>query len=407
MALTYSDIQSEVKRRATRDNADAQYTTAAKNAINASLFRLSQEALWRPLRRRSSFDTISSYTTGSGGGTFTNDSKNVTVTSATWLTDDIQPGRRITLQGSSKTFTIKTITGETTLTLDQVYDGTTISGTGTYKILGQEEYTLPIQASHKVFLWHEDWGYPYLMSFVTDMDFVGSGVDNTEQGTPTHYRMWANTSVDKQVKNSSVITVVSSDSGDTSQTVTVYGTVSGLPDSETISLNGTSSAAGSKSFTYVERIVKNASTTGRITVTADSGNTTVVVLPLGDTTAGIYYHKVQLHPLPDLVLPIQVYSYKIPYRLINDDDVHELGQDFDEALILLATAKLKKEQNQGEGAEFMKDYRDELKVLRRTNVDKIDWFPKLMRPTQSGFSDRVHPHLRARQAGSKFGVRVI
>ena len=142
MTITFSDLQAEVARRATRDQSGTQFDTAIKNGINSSLFRVAREALWRQLRRKTTFDTIIKYNSGSGGGTFTKDSKSITVVGATFLTDNIAVGRRINLQGSSKNYTIATITGETTLTLDQNYTGTTISGSGTYSILAQEEYNM-------------------------------------------------------------------------------------------------------------------------------------------------------------------------------------------------------------------------------------------------------------------------
>lgn len=409
MAYTYKDLQDEVKRRATRDRGGTQFDTAIKNIINTSLFRIAREGLWRSLRRKTTFDTIGTYTTGSGGGTFTKDSKNVTMTGATFITDNIQPGRRIKLQGDSTVFVIKTITGETTLTIDQNYGGTTISGTGTYSILGQEEYNLPIQSSHRVFLWHEGFGNPFLLNYITDQDFYSFGIENTNEATPTHYRMWEENMIDEQVKEASVITVSSSDSSDTSIDITVFGTVSGVPDSEVIATdasNGTTASAGSKSFSSIERIVKSSLTNGRITATANSTNTTVVVLPSGDSTAGVLYRKVQLYPLPDAILPINIYYYKEPYRLVNDGEVHELGQDFDEAIILLSVSKLKFEQNQKEGDQFFSLYKTEMQTLRKTNIDKIDWFPSMRRSSRGRRDHLVHPHLRTSQVGANFGIRI-
>jgi len=407
MAFVYKDLQDEVARRATRDQSGTQFTTAIKNIINTSLFRLSREANWRVLRRKNTFDTVTTYTTGSGGGTFTNGSKSITMVGATFLTDNIQPGRRIKLQGSSKLFVIKTITGETTLTIDINYDGTTVSGTGTYSILAQEEYNLPIQASHSMFMWHEDYGNPYMMNFVPEQTFYGAGINIEVESTPINYRMWGEDMVVEQLKEASVVTISSSSSSDTNISVTVFGTVSGYPDFESISTNasdGTTSVVGSKSFTDIDRIVKSSSSVGRITATANSTNTTVAVLPVGDTTAGILYRKVQLHPLPNKIMPIHVQYYKDPYRLVNDNDVHELGQEFDEAIILLSVSKINFESNKGEGEDFYRLYRDEVRSLRKTNTDKIDWFPKLGRSFRRR-SNMVHENLAYTQVGAYYGPR--
>jgi hypothetical protein len=408
MAYTYKDLQDEVKRRATKNQGGTQFDTAIKNIINTSLFRIAMEATWRPLRRRTQFTTKTNYTTGSGAGTFTNGSSTITVTGATFITDGIEIGRKINLGGDSVKHTIKTITGETTLTIEEGYGGTSTT-TGTYTILPQEQYNLPIQSSHRMFMWHEEWGFPYEMFYQTDQDFYNIALDVNATGVPTIYRMWGEDMVIKQLLEPSVITIVSSDSSDTSVPITIFGTVSGYPDFEIIntnSSNGTTSAAGSKSFSSIERVSKGSSTTGRITATANSGNTTVAVMPVGDTTAGIMYRKVQLWQLPSTAFEMQVQYYKTPYRLVNDNDIHELGQDFDEAIILLSTAKIKYESNQNEGDKFMGMFKDEMRVLRRTNLDKIDWIPRLKRRRESrGHLNRntIGRGLQYRQIGSFFG----
>jgi hypothetical protein len=256
-----------------------------------------------------------------------------------------------------------------------------------------------------MFLWHEEFGYPFQLSYVTDQDFYGNSIENTSEAIPTHYRMWGEDLINEKIKDASVLQISSSSSADTSIAIEVFGTVSGYPDHETITTNasdGTTAVNGSKSFTKVDRIVKGASTTGRITITANSANTTVSVLPTGDTTAAIMRRKVQLWPLPDSVFPMHVSYYKQPYRLVDTNDVHELGQEFDEAIILLATGKIKMESNQKEGNLYMQLYQDEVRNLRKTNIDKIDWFPKQRRRT--GNRDGLfHRNLSYRQVGPYFG----
>ena len=201
--------------------------------------------------------------------------------------------------------------------------------------------------------------------------------------------MWGVDSVLEQLKEASVITISSSSASDTSIAVTVFGIVSGYPDYEIITTNGsngTTAVLGSKSFTKVERVVKNQTTVGRITLTANSANTTLSVLPVGATTTGPSYTKIQIYPLPNTVFPITCMYYKLPFQLVNDGDVPELGEEFSEAIILLTTAKLKAEQNQKEDADFFKLYEDEIASLKRTNVDKLDWAPTLLRPSGSNYT---------------------
>ena len=301
MSLTYSDLKSEVKRRAIRDQSGTQYDATIGNLVNSSIFRMGREALWRVLRRMGKLTTVTSYTTGTGAASVTNGSASFSVTGATFLTDGIKIGRRIAFGTDSRVYEIATLTSETAGTLTRVYDGTT-STTTSYEVYPQEEYNLPIQCSHRMFMWHDQFGYPFKMEYFTDQEFRESGVDDTRKGTPVAYRMWGEDMVLAQPASASVMTISSSSSSDVSKSITVFGTVSGYPDYEVITTNasnGTTTTAGSKSFTSIERIVKDSSTVGRITVTANSAAVTVAVLPVGDTTAGILYKKAQLWPLPD------------------------------------------------------------------------------------------------------------
>lgn len=405
--LTYADLVTEVKRRATRDQGGTTFDDAIKYAVNSSIFRVSRESPWRVMRRRATFDTIASYTTGSGNVTVTSNSNLVTVASGNLLTNSVAIGRYVKFSGSSKYYVVNSINSNTVISLNQLFTGVT-STSNTYEILPQGEYNLPIQAGHRMFMWHEDYGYPFKLTYITDQDFFSRGLSIYEKNVPTHYRMWGEDMVRNQLKSSSNLAVSSSASGDTSKQITIFGMINGYPDSETITLNssnGTTIVTSTNAFTSIERVVKASSTTGRITVWGDSSvttNTTVAVIPTGDTTAGILYKKIYLYPLPTRVFPINVQYYKDPYRLVNDGDVHELGQESDEAIILLATMKVKAESDQAEADRFAMIFMDELKSLKKTNVDKIDFFPHLERPSgaRKGMGLRG---LFYNQVGSNYG----
>jgi len=79
----------------------------------------------------------------------------------------------------------------------------------------------------------------------------------------------------------SVISVVSSDGADTTQTVTIYGLdSSGVAISEALSLNGTTQVTGAKSFERIRKIVVDSAHAGTISVT-DSGSASVVDIETG------------------------------------------------------------------------------------------------------------------------------
>lgn len=401
MAYLFSDLQAEVARRGTRNQAGTTFTTAIKNLINTSLFHVAREANWKQLRRKAQFNTLATYTTGTI--TATNGSASFTGSGINWITAGIIPGRRLTIGGSNQRYTVLTITGENAFTTDYTYDGTSASGL-TYVLYGQEYYNLPIQTNKEAILWHDKFGFPYKLRYVTTNELYSSSVNSLISYTPTHYSMWDNMIIQNQVLAASTVSIVSSSTSDNSQAVTVFGTVSGLPDYETISLNGTTTATGSKSFTEVERVTKNGTTVGSITVTSNSGNNTIVKIPGGYITDSVAYKKVKLFPLPDSVFPVNVYYYKQPYRLVNDGDIHELGSDFDEAIILHATAKVKLEDNIEEGKYFAQLYADEIKGLKTFNVDKLDWLPTLLRPESRSFnSSRLNRFLSYANLGGNFG----
>lgn len=399
---SFYDLQEEVKRRATRNQGGTAFDTAIKNLINFSLLRIANETNWRQLRRESSFLTVADYSTGTVAAT--EDSTSITFTGANLITNGVQIGRRIkfTTSGTSTTlYEITAITGENAATLNIPYDGDDVTG-ASFTILGQEKYNLPIQTSKPAILWHEANNYPFVMSYVPNRAFLETQRDFDESDTPELYMMWGEDCVINQPRTASVITCTSTSASDTTPQVTIHGTVSGYPDSETVTLNGTTEVASTKAFSYIDRISKDASTIGRVTVTANSAADSIAVIPAGDTANSQMYKKVQIFPSPDAIYQIKVMYYKEVQRLVNDDDIHELGQDFDEAIILLATAKLQGEESKKDVTTFFTMFQDELKILKRKNADKLDWLPRLQKPGQRG-SPAFHSQARYSQAGAKFG----
>ena len=87
-------------------------------------------ASWSPPAGSSAVAQKAAYAVGTGAVAVTNGSKNVTITGALLQTSGVEVGRRITFSGtgdSATTYTIASITGETTLTLNVNYDGTTVT----------------------------------------------------------------------------------------------------------------------------------------------------------------------------------------------------------------------------------------------------------------------------------------
>lgn len=411
MSYIFSDMQTDVKARATLSESSNDYDTQVKNAINTSLTRVARAALWKQLRRRYEFDTVEEYTTGSGAVAATEDSASVTVTGATFITDGVVPGRYITIESGGTPYIVDTITGETTLTLNKAYSDSTTT-TGTYQIYGQGDYVCPINTKRIAFLWHEAYGYPYVMHYASDFDYYGSGNSQLDNNIPVVWKLWEFTSALAQPLEASALALTSSSSSDQNISVTVYGTVSGYPDQETIitnSSNGTTSVSGSKQFTYITRVVKNASTVGRLTLTANSTNVTVAVLPVGDTLGSVLWPKIGIHPFPDRVFPINVMYYEDVTRMVNDGDIHILGSDFDECIMLGAIVRLNYGQSKKSGDDALKLYLDELRSLKSVNADTVTTLMRTMKPANIGAfgrGNRPHTYLNYTQLGGYYGPRV-
>ena len=404
MALTYKELQDEVNRRAVRNQGGDQFYTATKNIINTSLFRIAREAYWRPLKRKDTIRTVTSYTTGSGTVTATSGSPTITLSSANFIDDGVQINRRIKIQGDSKYHYIRQVTGDTALVMDTNYQGTS-STNNTYEILPQADYNLPIQCGHQVFIWHEEYGRPLSLTYRPDQEFYGTGQNLTRKGIPIEYKMWEENMVIQPLLTPTPLAVFSSSSNDATQKVTIFGTVSDYPDSEQLTLNGTNVVIGTKIFSDVDRVTKNDNTTGRISITA-SGDASInyATIPAGDITNSVLYKKIQIFPLPTSAFDLNVYYYKHPYALVNDDDVHELGQEFDEAIILFSVAKIKAENSQKEAGGFLSLYADEIATLKKTNVDKIDYFPTLKSPYHNyGLGNRFGSNIGYSQFGPYYG----
>jgi hypothetical protein len=405
MAYNFSELQSEVKRRSTRDQGGTQFDTAIKNAINTSLFRISREAPWMQLRRKHVFPTVGQYTTGTL--TATNGSNIFTGSGTLFVTNGITVGRRVLIGGSTQRYVITEVNSETQFKTNLNYDQTSASNL-TFTFYGQEEYNMPPQLGRIGVVWHEALGFPYTLEYSTDLEFYMASVPIENQNIPIYYRMWGEDWVITQPLEPSVITISSSSSSDVSKSITIFGDVAGYPDSEVIITNGsdgTTTVSSTKTFQNIERVVKSSSTAGRITVTANTGTSTVAVIPAGYTDSGFMYRKVQLWPLPKTVFNINVQYYKEPDRLVNDGDVHELGSEFDEALLLLSCAKIKYQENQKEANNYFSLYQDELRVLRRYNMDRnMDWRPGLKRPSQRrGRRGFLNKNVIWEQLGGNFG----
>lgn len=128
--------------------------------------------------------------------------------------------------------------------------------------------------------------------------------------------------LNKPVRNqptaASTLSIVSSDASDTTQTVYITGRNNSSAEiSDTITLTGTTPVV-SNTFTEIRSISKSATTAGRITITADSGATTVAVMSPNDKAYSV--KAVRLHYTPTSVQTIAMPYIINPYPMTSDFD---------------------------------------------------------------------------------------
>ncbi len=163
---------------------------------------------------------------------------------------------------------------------------------------------------------------------IPDEIFFNKIPDPTESGTPRFYREWSIDGLSTKLASADTINIVSSSTSDGSTfTVTILGYVSGRLTSEVLTLNGTSSVTGSTSFDAREIFIsKSANTTGNITVTRNTGGTTLLVL--GKEEVSPRFKVITLYPKPNSAITMYLEYYKTIRELVNDSDVPEFDQKF-------------------------------------------------------------------------------
>jgi len=161
--------------------------------------------------------------------------------------------------------------------------------------------------------------------------------------------------VQAQIDTAELVTVVSSDTGDTA-TVLVRGEVGGYDDYEEITLNGTTAVSSTKTFTSVSHVSKSAITTGIVTLTGATSGTALTKIPAEHLTA--QYKRMVLSDAPQEALElVGTYLTQI-FRPLRDYDTFKVPPDlvFLHALSLLSWER----RNVTEQLALEKKYKEEL-----------------------------------------------
>jgi hypothetical protein len=213
------------------------------------------------------------------------------------------------------------------------YTFTTVSGTRKYfldqteflKILSMRDVSNVLDLSERTMQEIEAW----------DPDY-------TDTGTSKYYIPFGLEYVRAQPGSAGVATVVSSSASDTTQSVRINGLVSGAQTSESISLNGTTTAtgtvtwdAGTVNTLTVFSAVKSAVTVGRVTVAR--GSDTLAIIP--PSLFAEERHPVYLWPEPAAANTIRGHVLRRPRKMVNAEDFPDFPVAFHELVLIGAVIK--------------------------------------------------------------------
>ena len=144
----------------------------------------------------------------------------------------------------------------------------------------------------------------------------------------THGLDWS----DAQPDTAATISIVSSSTSDTTQKVRINGLVSGVRDTELLTLTGTTTATGIKLFSEIASIAKDESTTGRVTVTSNDAGTTQLAL-MAPAEKAVQRTPFFFYPIPSDVRTIRLKGYRRPHRMIYDQDFPDMPKAFHELVL--------------------------------------------------------------------------
>ena len=196
----------------------------------------------------------------------------------------------------------------------------------------------------------KEWGLPQYVKEVLGMEdasnkkvLLGKSYNNfrkeypgtTSTGDPDFYYKFGKRGVQKNPTSASTLTAVSTASADTGIIRIIGFDGSSNIVTETLTLTGLTAVTSTKSYTSVERVVKDRTTanlvmTGDVTI-ATSGGTTLAHIPTWVTSP--QYQWIGLHPTPDssITYTIQAMMYKPDLR--NDSDWPDIDEEYHDLIL--------------------------------------------------------------------------
>jgi hypothetical protein len=207
-------------------------------------------------------------------------------------------------------------------------------------VSGTQDYSLPRDFGKAVYAVDSTNNFTYEEVRFDDLASDPSGI--YQQGGANKYTIYESP-VAVQPTATSVVTILSSSTSDSSAGVTIRGESGGVERYESLTLNGTTPVIGTISFSRIISVSKDI-TVGSITVTCNS-QTIAVIEPERKV---VRYKLIRFMPIPSSATTVTIPYHIVPLPLSQDDDVPLI--DIDDCLEAGARADGWRYKRQGQKA---------------------------------------------------------
>ena len=216
----------------------------------------------------------------------------------------------------------------------------------------------------------------------TDDRFFELEPDPTDTGNPRIYRQWEVSGVSAKLATADTIDIVSSstsDDDDTELVITVWGYVGGILRSETLTLDGTTTVNGAVTFDANDVFIsKQKATTGTITVTENSGSTTILTLAPRDRSP--LSKVISLYPIPSSAITMSLNYFTTIPHLTNDSDAPIFSEKWHYMVVLGTVAKIYERLGKSEDQMRMQQlFRNKVRTMVQSDRTTPDLIERLKR----------------------------
>ena len=236
-------------------------------------------------------------------------------------------------------------------------------------------------ASTQLYSMHQEFMRPYWVRNTTqdlwmveapsrNMEPLGLDFDNDTD--TNQFAFWGRSQVQNQPSSASVVSIVSSSASDitAAKAITIYGDTASGMTTEALTPNGTTTVAGTTSFTQILGVSKGADWVGTMTMTSNAA--AVTNLKLFPTEYGRSYQQMMILSVPTAGETVAYRFYRKPRELSAAGDMTDIPPPFERVLVYDALLLMAAYDNRLDGGRsgLWRAYRDELDMqLRQSQLE--------------------------------------